>query len=54
MNEQEKEMLKAAIDSHIHLLYRDSEAYKKSNNIEAIKDCMSEVRKYKELKKKLL
>lgn len=54
MNEQEKNMLKAAIDSHIHLLCRDSEAYKRSNNIEAIKDCMSEVRKYKELKEKLL
>lgn len=54
MNEQEKEMLRAAIDSHIHLLCRDSEAYKKSNNIEAIRDCLNEVRKYKKLKEKFL
>jgi hypothetical protein len=53
MNKEEIEMLKRAIDSHVHLLCRDIEAYKKTENIEAIQDCHSEIRKYKALKEKL-
>ena len=53
MTKKEVEMLKNAIDTHITRLYNDAEAYKHTNNVEAQKDCFSEVRKYSELKDKL-
>ena len=48
-----KEMILDAIGTHIHMLYRSAEAYKRNGNIEAMKDCLNEVRKYNELKKSL-
>lgn len=53
MTKKEVEMLKNAIDTHISTLYRDAEAYRQTNNVEAQKDCFSEVRKYRELMDKL-
>ncbi len=53
MTEQEIIMLGVAIDSHVHLLLRDADAYRNTGNIEAIKDCLDEVRRFKALKEKL-
>lgn len=44
-------MLKRAIDTHINMLYKDAEAYKKNENKEAQMDCLNEIKKYVELKK---
>ena len=46
-------MILNAIATHIDMLYRDAESYKRTGNTEAMKDCMNEVRKYNELKKDL-
>ena len=54
MSKGEIEMLKRAIDSHVRLLCCDIEAYKRTENTEAIQDCHSEIRKYKALKEKLI
>ena len=53
MTKEEFKMLKRAIDSHTHLLLQDVEAYKETSNVEAIKDCLNEVRKYNTLKQKI-
>lgn len=50
MTEQEIIMLGVAIDSHVKMLLREADAYK---NIEAIKECLAEVRRFKALKEKL-
>ena len=46
-----KEMILNAIDTHINMLHRSAEAYKRNGNTDALKDCLNEVRKYSELKK---
>lgn len=51
MIQEEKDMLKRAIDTHINMLYKDTEAYKKNENKEAQMDCLNEIKKYVELKK---
>ena len=53
MNEQEIIMLGVAIDSHVKMLLREADAYRKSDNTEAIKECLDEVRRFKALKEKL-
>ena len=53
MTKEEIDMLKCAIDTHIHLLYRDMDAYAKNGNQEAAKDCLAEIKKYQSLKRKL-
>ena len=53
MKNYEKEMIINAIATHIHMLYREVEAYKHNGNIEAMKDCLNEVRMYNELKKSI-
>ncbi len=50
MKQEERDMLKRAIDTHTNCLYRDAEAYKKNGNIEAQKDCLNEIKKYTKLK----
>ena len=54
MTQEEIDMLKRAIDTHISLLYRDEDAYAKNGNQEAAKDCLAEIKKYRSLKQKLL
>lgn len=53
MTEQEIIMLGVAIDSHVKMLYRETDAYRKTENTEAIRECLDEVRRFKELKEKL-
>ena len=53
MTEQEIIMLGVAIDSHVRMLLNEEEAYKRNGNTEAVKDCLAEIRKFKELKEKL-
>lgn len=53
MTKNEIEMLKNAIDSHLDRLFRDYEAYRKTDNKEAQIDCLLERKKYLELKQKL-
>ena len=53
MTEQEIIMLGVAIDSHVKMLLNEQEAYKRSDNTEAIKECLAEVRRFKALKEKL-
>lgn len=53
MTQEEIDMLKSAIDTHIRLLYRDEYAYAKNGNREAAKDCLDEIKKYRSLKRKL-
>ena len=53
MTQEEIDMLKRAIDTHISLLYRDEYAYAKNGNQEAAKDCLAEIKKYQSLKRKL-
>lgn len=50
MTKNQIEMLKSAIDTHISMLYRDAETYRRNENKEAQMDCLSEVKKYRELK----
>lgn len=53
MTQEEIDMLKRAIDTHISLLYCDEYAYTKNGNQEAAKDCLAEIKKYQSLKRKL-
>ena len=53
MTEQEIIMLGVAIDSHVKMLLNEEEAYKRNGNTEAVKECLDEVRRFKELKEKL-
>ncbi len=53
MNEQEIIMLGVAIDSHTKMLLNEEDAYKRNGNTEAVKECLAEVRRFKELKEKL-
>lgn len=53
MTQEEIDMLKSAIDTHISLLYRDEDVYAKNGNQEAAKDCLTEIKKYQSLKRKL-
>jgi len=53
MTEQEIIMLGVAIDSHVRMLLNEADAYRKTDNTEAIKECLDEVRRFKELKEKL-
>ena len=53
MTQEEIDMLKRAIDTHIRLLYRDMDVYAKNGNQEAAKDCLAEIKKYRSLKQKL-
>lgn len=53
MTEQEIIMLGVAIDSHVKMLLREADAYRKTENIEAIRECLAEVRRFKALKEKL-
>lgn len=53
MTEQEIIMLGVAIDSHVRMLLNEEETYKRNGNTEAVKDCLAEIRKFKELKEKL-
>lgn len=53
MKNYEKEMILNAINTHIDMLYRSAEDYKRNGNTDALKDCLNEVRKYNELKKSI-
>ena len=53
MTEQEIIMLGVAIDSHVKMLLREADAYRKTDNTEAVKECLDEVRRFKALKEKL-
>lgn len=53
MTEQEIIMLGVAIDTHVNMLLNEEEAYKRNGNTEAVKECLAEVRRFKELKEKL-
>lgn len=53
MTEQEIIMLGVAIDTHVKMLLNEEEAYKRNGNTEAVKECLDEVRRFKELKEKL-
>ena len=53
MNEQEIIMLGVAIDTHVKMLLNEEEAYKRNGNTEAVKECLAEVKRFKELKEKL-
>ena len=53
MTEEETIMLGVAIDSHVKMLLREADAYMKTENTEAIRECLAEVRRFKALKEKL-
>ena len=54
MTEQEIIMLGVAIDSHVKMLLREADDYRKIENIEGIiKECLDEVKRFKALKEKL-
>lgn len=53
MTQEEIDMLKRAIETHISALYRSEDAYAKNDNQEAAKDCLAEIKKYQSLKRKL-
>ena len=53
MTQEEIDMLKHAIETHISALYRSEDAYAKNGNQEAVKDCLAEIKKYRSLKQKL-
>ncbi len=53
MTKEEINMLKRAIETHISVLYGEKDAYVKYGNLEAIKDCLAEIKKYQSLKEKL-
>ena len=53
MTQDEVKMLASAIDTHISMLYRDAEAYKRNGNVEAQLDCLNEVKKFNALKEKI-
>jgi hypothetical protein len=53
MTEQEIIMLGVAIDTHVKMLLNEQEAYMHTDNTEAIKECLDEVRRFKALKEKL-
>ena len=54
MNEQEIIMLGVAIDSHVKMLLREADDYRKIENIEGIiKECLDEVKRFNALKEKL-
>ena len=46
-------MLKCAIETHISALYRSEDVYAKNGNMEAVIDCLAEIKKYQSLKRKL-
>lgn len=53
MTQDEAKMLASAIDTHISMLYRYAEAYRRNGNVEAQLDCFNEVNKFKALKEKI-
>lgn len=53
MTEQEIIMLGVAIDTHVKMLLREADAYDRNGNTEAVRECLYEVRRFKELKEKL-
>lgn len=53
MTQDDIQMLSNAIDTHISMLYRDAEAYKRNGNVEAQLDCLNEVNKFRALKEKI-
>jgi hypothetical protein len=53
MTEQEIIMLGVAIDSHVKMLLNEADAYRKTDNTEAFRECLDEVRRFKALKEKL-
>jgi hypothetical protein len=50
MNDQQKEMLLTAIDSHIGILYRSEQDYHRNGDTEMVKEMLAEIRKYENLK----
>lgn len=46
-------MLGVAIDSHVKMLLNEADAYRKTENTEAVRECLDEVRRFKALKEKL-
>lgn len=53
MTQDEVKMLASAIDTHISMLYRDAEVYKRNGNVEAQLDCLNEAKKFRALKEKI-
>lgn len=53
MNAEQKEMVLIAIDSHIGVLYGAMEAYRRNGDAENVKEVMSEIRKYENLKQNI-
>jgi len=43
------DMIKSAIQSHNSMLYAQIEGYKDQGNTEAVKDCLAEIKKFKDL-----
>lgn len=53
MTQEEIDMLKRAIETHINALYRSEDAYAKNGNQETVEACLAEIKKYQSLKQKL-
>ena len=53
MNDKQKEMVLTAIDSHIGVLYKHEEAYHRNGDTDMVKEIMSEIRKYENLKQNI-
>lgn len=50
MDDQQKEMMLTAIDSHIGMLYRIEQDYHRNGDTEMVKEMLDEIRKYENLK----
>ena len=50
MDDQQKEMMLTAIDSHIGMLYRCEQDYHRNGDTEMVKEMLDEIRKYENLK----
>ena len=50
MDDQQKELMLTAIDSHIGMLYRIEQDYHRNGDTEMVKEMLAEIRKYENLK----
>ena len=50
MNDEQKEMMMTAIDSHIGVLYKSEQDYHRNGDMEMVKELLAEIRKYENLK----
>ena len=53
MDDQQKEMMLTAIDSHIGVLYRCEQDYHRNGDTEMVKEMLDEIRKYENLKQNI-